>query len=293
MMTTQRAERVLVTPRSLQPEGGHHHPVVQRLADRGLEVVYPERRGPFDAQAMRQMMQEVSAAIVGVDVVDRSVIGAAPLLKVIARFGVACDRVDLQAAKERGIVVTHTPGANAVAVAEYTIGLMLAVMRHLVAYHTRISQGVWTLLQGRELAGKRVSIVGLGHIGRRSPPVVSSMFMESMPTSAAPACSSHIAASAVRKGWPWKYVSVLQCSDQPVCTKTAFPRTSASPKSSGPMARRERSARKTSPARSATCSNVSSARSLPSAYRWKGASMYVPVLPTISIMPMWKEVPSA
>lgn len=139
--------------------------MVERLVDHGLQVVYPPGRGPFDAQAMRQMIRDVSAAIVGVDVVDRSVIEAAPTLKVIARFGVACDRVDLEAAKERGIVVTHTPGSNAVAVAEYTIGLMLAVMRHLAVYHTRVSQGVWTVLRFRELAGKRLSIVGLGHIG--------------------------------------------------------------------------------------------------------------------------------
>ncbi len=164
-MATQRSGRVLVTPRSLQPKGGEHHPSVKRLVQAGLEVVYPTGRGPFAAPAMRELIRDVDAAIVGVDVVDRTVLEAAQALKVVARFGVACDRVDLQAATERGIVVTNTPGANAVAVAEYTVGLMIGVMRHVAVHHARVTQGDWTVLQGRELAGKQLGLIGLGRIG--------------------------------------------------------------------------------------------------------------------------------
>ncbi len=99
--------------------------------------------------------------------VDAAMMDKAPKLRVIGRAGVGVDNVDLDAATKRGIVVMNTPGGNAVAVAEHTFGLMLSLARHLVRAHTTMQAGKWEkkTLQGTELRGKTLGIVGLGRVG--------------------------------------------------------------------------------------------------------------------------------
>ncbi len=91
----------------------------------------------------------------------------APKLRVIGRAGVGVDNIDAEAATRRGIVVMNTPGANAVAVAELTIGLMIALARKVPAANATMHAGKWEKknLQGGELRGKKLGILGLGRIG--------------------------------------------------------------------------------------------------------------------------------
>jgi len=91
----------------------------------------------------------------------------APKLRVIGRAGVGVDNIDAEAATRRGVVVMNTPGANAIAVAELTIGLMLALGRKLVAANATMHAGKWEKksLQGAELRGKTLGILGLGRVG--------------------------------------------------------------------------------------------------------------------------------
>jgi len=98
---------------------------------------------------------------------DDALMEKAPKLRVIGRAGVGVDNIDAEAATRRGIVVMNTPGANAVAVAELTIGLMLALARKLPAANTTMHAGKWDKknLQGAELRGKTLGILGLGRIG--------------------------------------------------------------------------------------------------------------------------------
>ena len=99
--------------------------------------------------------------------VDDALMEKAPKLRVIGRAGVGVDNIDAEAATRRGIVVMNTPGANAVAVAELTIGLMLALARKLPAANASMHAGKWEKknLQGAELRGKTLGILGLGRIG--------------------------------------------------------------------------------------------------------------------------------
>jgi D-3-phosphoglycerate dehydrogenase / 2-oxoglutarate reductase len=99
--------------------------------------------------------------------VDDALLEKAPKLRVIGRAGVGVDNIDTDAATRRGIVVMNTPGANAVAVAELTIGLMLALARKLPAANSGMHAGRWEKksLQGTELRGKTLGILGLGRIG--------------------------------------------------------------------------------------------------------------------------------
>ena len=98
---------------------------------------------------------------------DDALMAHAPKLRVIGRAGVGVDNIDAEAATRRGIVVMNTPGANAVAVAELTIGLMLALARKLPAANSTMHAGKWEKknLQGTELRGKTLGILGLGRIG--------------------------------------------------------------------------------------------------------------------------------
>ena len=98
---------------------------------------------------------------------DDALMEHAPKLRVIGRAGVGVDNIDAEAATRRGIVVMNTPGANAVAVAELTLGLMLALARKVPAANAGMHQGKWDKknLQGVELRGKTLGILGLGRIG--------------------------------------------------------------------------------------------------------------------------------
>ncbi len=98
---------------------------------------------------------------------DDALLGHAPRLRVIGRAGVGVDNIDTDAATRRGIVVMNTPGANAVAVAELTLAMMIALARKLAIANSGMHVGKWEKksLQGTELRGKSLAILGLGRIG--------------------------------------------------------------------------------------------------------------------------------
>jgi len=99
--------------------------------------------------------------------VDDALMEHAPKLRVIGRAGVGVDNIDAEAATRRGIVVMNTPGANAIAVAELTLGLMIALARKVPAANGTMHAGKWEKksLQGSELRAKTLGILGLGRIG--------------------------------------------------------------------------------------------------------------------------------
>jgi D-3-phosphoglycerate dehydrogenase len=99
--------------------------------------------------------------------VTAAVISAAPELLVIARAGVGLDNIDLDAAKQAGIVVASTPDQNAISVAELAIGLMLSLARFIPAADRDTKKGNWNRHKfiGTELYGKTLGILGAGKIG--------------------------------------------------------------------------------------------------------------------------------
>jgi D-3-phosphoglycerate dehydrogenase len=130
----------------------------------GWQLVTPDEvEGRLPAQ-----LADADALIVRSAVkVDGQVLEPAGKLRVIGRAGVGVDNIDLEAATKKGIAVMNTPGANAVAVAEHTLGLMLAMARHLCRADVLMHAGKWEkkALQGTELRGKTLGIVGLGRVG--------------------------------------------------------------------------------------------------------------------------------
>jgi D-3-phosphoglycerate dehydrogenase len=134
------------------------------LRKAGLRVTHAD---PAHGHAALEETLSVAVAwIAGTSPIDDRHLAAAPNLKIVARHGTGYDSVDLAAAARRGVIVTNTPGANAEAVADHTLGLMLAALRHLVAGDRASHEGVRPLLRGRELGALTVGIIGCGSIGR-------------------------------------------------------------------------------------------------------------------------------
>jgi D-3-phosphoglycerate dehydrogenase len=155
--------KILVTARSFRQTEGPHQ---QILKDAGHEVLNSSQDRPLKAAELAALVGDVAGLILGLDEVTSEVLDEAGSLRVISRYGVGVDNIDLEAATSRGIVVTNTPGANTLAVAELTITLMLALARR-IPYHDRIvKQGGWTRISGTEMAGRTLGIVGIGRIGR-------------------------------------------------------------------------------------------------------------------------------
>jgi D-3-phosphoglycerate dehydrogenase len=156
--------RVLVTPTSY----GRDDPRLWTELEAAVgEVVHNPTSRPLTAAELVDLLPGCHGYIAGLDYIDRTVLEAAAELKVIARYGAGVDRVDLEAAKEKGIIVTNTPGANTVSVAELTIGLMLAVARNIPLANEATKGGDWPRLRGISLEGKVVGLVGFGAIGKQ------------------------------------------------------------------------------------------------------------------------------
>ena len=131
------------------------------------EVVYNTTGKPLSSAQLQQMLPGVDGFIAGLDEIDAAALAAGKDLKVVARYGVGYNNVDLEAAKKAGIVVTNTPGANATAVAELTIALIVNVMRSVLPAAQQTKAGEWPRYKGLSLVGRVVGLVGLGAIGKQ------------------------------------------------------------------------------------------------------------------------------
>lgn len=156
--------RVLVTPTSY----GKIEPALKTQLEAEVgEVVYNTTGRPLSADELLTLIPEVDGYIAGLDTINRQVIETADRLKVIARYGVGVDAVDLGAARERGIIVTNTPGANSGSVAELAVGLMISLARNITTAAQATRSGQWPRLKGLSLDNKVVGLIGFGAIGQQ------------------------------------------------------------------------------------------------------------------------------
>lgn len=138
----------------------------ERTAELGLNLRYSEEPGPLNEDQLLRAAAEAIGIIVGVDRVTSRVLQGLPKLKVIGKHGVGVDNIDLDAAEKLGITVVSTPGANASAVAEMAMALMLAASRNLLPLEQGLRAGTWPVLPGLGLEGKTLGLIGFGNIGR-------------------------------------------------------------------------------------------------------------------------------
>lgn len=154
--------RVLLTTCSYQDTPGPHHDL---MAAQGWEIV--RERGPLPESRMLELAGDFDAFLCGDDVITRAVLEKSlPRLKVISKYGIGLDKIDIPATRELGIPVLFTPGVNHTTVAEHTFGLLLGLTKHIVTTATAARQGKWLRITGHEIFGKTLGIVGLGRIGK-------------------------------------------------------------------------------------------------------------------------------
>ena len=154
--------KVLLTTTSFQDTPGPHH---DKLRDAGFELVC--ERGPLTEARMLELVGEVDAFICGDDEITRAVVDKAlPCLKVISKYGIGLDKIDVDYVTEKKIPLTFCPGVNHTTVAEHTFALLLALSRQLITEANHCASGEWVRLTGNEIMGKTISIIGMGRIGK-------------------------------------------------------------------------------------------------------------------------------
>ncbi len=153
--------RVLLTTTSYQDTPGPHHAL---LEEQGFEIV--RERGPLTEARMLELAGDFDAFLCGDDGITRAVIEKSlPRLKVIRKYGIGLDKIDVAAASEHKVPVLFTPGVNHTTVAEHAFCLMLALVRNLVDVVNTTRQGLWKRPTGHELWQKSIGVVGMGRIG--------------------------------------------------------------------------------------------------------------------------------
>lgn len=156
--------KVLVTPTSLKKD--KESAALDALRAASCELVFNPMGRPLTEDELIPLLADCDGYLAGLDYVTEKVLQSADKLKVISRYGAGVDRVDLEAAKRQGIVVTNTPGANAVAVAELAMGLVMSLARRIPFLDRKTREGDWVRSTGTELGGKVMGIMGLGAVGR-------------------------------------------------------------------------------------------------------------------------------
>lgn len=116
-----------------------------------------------------------TAAIMGLERIDAALLDACPQLRVISKFGVGLDNIDLDGCARRGVAVLSTPGVNALAVAELTLGLMISLARRIAISTHHLKSGRWVRNGGVQVLGKQVGLIGLGHVGRQTARVLQAV----------------------------------------------------------------------------------------------------------------------
>lgn len=132
----------------------------------GIEIAAPEVvQAPTEDQ-LKALLVGVDGMIAGDDPITADVLASAPQLKVISKWGVGTDGIDIETAEARGIRVTRTPNVFGDEVADVAIGYMVMLARQLHRIHASVVAGGWLKVEGASLSGKTLGVVGFGDIGR-------------------------------------------------------------------------------------------------------------------------------
>ncbi|MDR2792138.1 MAG: phosphoglycerate dehydrogenase, partial [Treponema sp.] len=131
------------------------------LEEAGCKVIRPK-----DDEELKKLLPEADGVVAGLEPYDAETLKGCGKLKVISRYGVGCDAIDLEAAREKGIKVAYTPGANSDSVADLAVSLMLAAARHVPRMDAAIKKGGHERPLGVEMWRKTLGVIGAGRIGK-------------------------------------------------------------------------------------------------------------------------------
>ena len=144
------------------------NPTLRReLEERYAAPVYNTTGRPLVGDDLVRFLRGHERAITGLEVLDRALFAAVPELRIVSKYGVGLDMIDLAAAQRAGVSVRWTPGVNRQAVAELAIAFMLTLARSAMTLAREMRDGGWRQPGGRQLSSASVGIIGCGHIGQQ------------------------------------------------------------------------------------------------------------------------------
>lgn len=155
--------KILLTSTSFMDTPGAHHDLLESI---GAEI--DTMRGPLKEEELLPIIGDYDAIVCGDDEYTQRVLekGKAGKLRYLSKYGIGLDKIDLNAAKDLDIPVASTPGVNHVTVAEHTFTHILAFFKNYYEEVGYVKEGKWKRLIQHEIYGKRLSIFGLGRIGK-------------------------------------------------------------------------------------------------------------------------------
>ena len=156
---------VLLTARTMNETGQR---AIQSLRDAGCNVIIPPKQGPLTEAELLPQLPNADAVLASMDKFTDKVLSSpeAKSLKLISRWGVGYDAIDIPAATRNGIAVAYCPGMLNEAVADYAFSLLCALARRVHEGHIIMRNGEWKLAWGHNIHGKTLGILGCGRIGQ-------------------------------------------------------------------------------------------------------------------------------
>src|ERR1700761_8660190 len=154
--------KILLTTTSFQDTPGAHHDLLKQT---GWEII--TARGPLNEADTLALVGDVDGYICGDDAITRKVLEKArPKLKVLSKYGIGVDKIDVKSCTEFGLPLLFTPGVNHTTVAEHAFLLLLALEKNLLFHTDSTRAGGWKRKTGHELFEKTLGIIGLGRVGK-------------------------------------------------------------------------------------------------------------------------------
>ena len=156
-------DTIAVTSRSFSK----NEDLVNALKAKYSKVIFNDSGATLQGQELINFLSSADKAIIGIEKISAEVLHQLPNLKVISKYGVGINNLDVDALKSSGVLLGFTPGVNKQSVAELALTLALLSLRKIHHNHTEIIDGIWSQEKGSELFGKTVGLLGFGNIGQK------------------------------------------------------------------------------------------------------------------------------
>jgi len=156
--------KILITPRSF---ASFSDKSLKMFTERGYEIKRNNTGRPYEKEEMLKLIRDIDGIIIGIDELSAEIIEEADALKVISKYGIGLDNIDINTATNKKIIVTSTPTANVDAVADLAFGLILSLARRIPEADKKTKSGKWEKIIGKSVWEKTLGVIGLGKISRQ------------------------------------------------------------------------------------------------------------------------------
>lgn len=136
------------------------------ISENAPTIVYNDAGLSLSGEALVAFLAGMDHAVIALERIDEELLARSPDLRVIGKYGVGLNNIDLEACARHGVKIGWTPGVNRISVAEMTISLMIAAQRRMFESNRRILDGAWGQLSGKQLSASTVGLIGFGNVGQ-------------------------------------------------------------------------------------------------------------------------------